>query len=57
MNTEILRINNLSKTYKNNRNIESVLKGIEISFYKNQTVGLLGKNGTGKTTFIKSCLD
>jgi ABC-2 type transport system ATP-binding protein len=57
METEILSIKNLSKTYKSNSIAQPVLKDIDINFYKNQTVGLLGKNGVGKTTFIKSCLD
>ncbi|MDA3778919.1 MAG: ABC transporter ATP-binding protein [Bacteroidales bacterium] len=57
MKKEILAIENLNKIYKNNGIVQHVVKDINISFSKNQIIGLLGRNGAGKTTFIKSCID
>ena len=56
MNKKILSINSLSKTYINNNIIQNVLNDVNMNFYENQIIGLLGKNGAGKTTFIKSCI-
>lgn len=52
-----LTIKNLRKTYSYDRNGTYVLNDINIDFKMNQRIGLLGKNGAGKTTFIKSCID
>lgn len=47
----ILESNNLSKTFKNTKALDDVNLKIE----KGKIVGLLGPNGSGKTTFIKLC--
>lgn len=46
---ELLKIENLSKSYGKRK----VLKNISFTINEGRIVGLLGKNGTGKTTLIK----
>jgi ABC-2 type transport system ATP-binding protein len=57
MDKKNLSIKSLSKSFTSNNIDIPVLKGINITFSENEIIGLLGKNGTGKTTFIKSCID
>ena len=47
-----LKINNLSKSYEE----KEVLKDINISFDSGKIYGLLGRNGSGKTTFF-NCIN
>lgn len=49
MNTPILECKNLFKNYSS----KHVLNGINLSISKGKIVGLLGPNGSGKTTIIK----
>ncbi|MFI3208799.1 MAG: ABC transporter ATP-binding protein [Eubacteriales bacterium] len=49
MNTPIIQCNQLSKSYGN----RTALTNLDFSLEKGQIVGLLGPNGSGKTTFIK----
>ena len=46
---ELLEIKHLSKNFGNNK----VLKNINLTIPRGKIIGLLGKNGTGKTTLIK----
>lgn len=46
---ELLKIENLSKSFDDKK----VLKNINLTINKGKIVGLLGKNGMGKTTLIK----
>ena len=46
---KLLEIKNVSKSFDNKK----ILDDINISIEKNRIVGLLGKNGAGKTTIIK----
>ena len=46
---ELLECKNLCKSYDN----KTVLKNINLKIPKGKIIGLLGKNGTGKTTLIK----
>lgn len=46
---ELLTINGLYKNYDN----KEVLKDINLNINSGKIIGLLGKNGTGKTTLIK----
>lgn len=46
---ELLEIKNISKSYGD----KQVLKNINLTLTKGKIVGLLGKNGMGKTTLIK----
>ena len=49
MQSNIIEAKDLKKTYDK----EPALKGININIPKGKIVGLLGPNGSGKTTFIK----
>ena len=49
----ILESNNLSKSFKN----KLVLDNVNLKIEKGKIIGLLGPNGSGKTTFIKLCND
>ena len=46
---ELVKCNNLCKEFDK----KTVLKNINLSIPKGKIIGLLGKNGTGKTTLIK----
>lgn len=46
---ELLNIKNISKSFDN----KQVLKNINLKLEKGKIIGLLGKNGMGKTTLIK----
>lgn len=46
---ELLNIENLSKSFDNNQ----ILKNINLKIPKGKIIGLLGRNGMGKTTLIK----
>ena len=48
-NMKILEVKNLNKSFDN----KEILKDINFSISSGRIVGLLGKNGAGKTTFIK----
>ena len=48
-NMKILEINNLNKSFDN----KEILKDINLSIQSGKIIGLLGKNGVGKTTLIK----
>lgn len=47
--SQIISVNNLSKSYGSNR----VLNGVSFDFEPGQIIGLLGPNGSGKTSLIK----
>lgn len=44
-----MELNNITKLYNNNK----VLNNINFSFEKHNIIGLIGKNGVGKTTLMK----
>ena len=46
----ILECRNLEKSYDGGRTL--ALKGVNLSLGKGRIIGLLGPNGSGKTTFI-----
>lgn len=56
MDSEILVVENLCKTYKTKKGVLSVLDNLNLKFGKG-IIAILGANGAGKTTFIKSCTD
>jgi len=52
MNNLIIKCNNLNKSYKNgNKNI-NILKEISFELKKGDIAGIIGKSGSGKTTFL-----
>ena len=48
INTPILEMINVSKSFKD----KTILKGFEYVFKKGERIGIIGKNGTGKSTFL-----
>ena len=50
----IAEFNNVSISYDNLK--KNILENISIKISKNDRIGLLGNNGTGKSTFLKSLL-
>ncbi|MBN2788734.1 MAG: ABC transporter ATP-binding protein [Candidatus Delongbacteria bacterium] len=51
-NEIVLKLENVSKSYGD----KTVLKNIDLSIKKGTIMGLVGKNGSGKTTMIKGLL-
>ena len=47
-----LKIENISKTFVNNRKHHKVLEDIDIEIYEGEVVSLLGPSGCGKTTLL-----
>lgn len=56
---EIIRIENIKKTYYIGKEIVEALKGVDISIKQNEYVALMGPSGSGKSTLmnILGCLD
>lgn len=52
-----LSVQNLSKDFQIENQQKQILKNISIDFPNTGIIGILGKNGAGKTTFIKSCVN
>ncbi|MFN8117247.1 MAG: ABC transporter ATP-binding protein [Bacteroidia bacterium] len=50
----MIDINNLEIGYQNKRQKNSVFKGMNMSFNAGDLVGLIGDNGVGKSTFLKT---
>lgn len=46
---DLVKCTNLTKKFDN----KTILNNINLSIKPNKIIGLLGKNGTGKTTLIK----
>lgn len=51
----ILEINNVSKIYKSGNHSLTVLKDINFSITKGETVAITGPSGSGKTTLLGLC--
>jgi putative ABC transport system ATP-binding protein len=52
MNQEIIRLENLSKTFISGEIKFTALKDINLSFKKSEFTGLVGPSGSGKTTLL-----
>lgn len=50
MNTELLKIQNITKTFVTKNLTIHALKGVDLSIIKGEVLSLLGINGAGKTT-------
>lgn len=49
----MIRCLNLVKTYPLGHGVKKVLTGLDLDIARGQKLGVLGRNGTGKTTLIK----
>jgi ATP-binding cassette subfamily F protein uup len=49
MGNQIVEIKNISKSYGDRK----ILKSLSYSFSKGERIGIIGKNGVGKSTFLK----
>lgn len=49
----MIRLENLSKSYKTVAGIRKVLDNVSITFPKGHNVGILGMNGAGKSTLVR----
>ena len=47
-----IRIENLSKSFREGSQDREVLKGAQATFYRGEFVAILGKSGSGKSTFL-----
>lgn len=52
MNTEILKIKNLTKSFRSGEQFTQVLKGISFSVYDGEFVAISGPSGCGKSTLL-----
>lgn len=48
----LLKSSDVHKTYHAGRNVVPVLKGIDMTVYRNEWVAVLGASGSGKTTLL-----
>lgn len=48
----MLELKNIKKSYKTGDFVQHALKGIDLSFRKNEFVAILGPSGSGKTTLL-----
>ncbi len=49
----MLTLKNLNKSYFTNGKQEKVLDNVSLKVRKNECIGIIGENGSGKTTFLK----
>ncbi|WP_273047921.1 ABC transporter ATP-binding protein [Pseudoalteromonas sp.] len=52
MNTEILRVNNLSKSFSNGEQVSQILKGISFTVFDGEFISISGPSGCGKSTLL-----
>ena len=48
----MLELKNIKKSYKTGDFVQHALKGVDLSFRKNEFVAILGPSGSGKTTLL-----
>ena len=52
MNTEILTIKNMTKSFASGDQVTEVLKGISFSIFDGEFVSISGPSGCGKSTLL-----
>lgn len=59
MKTEILKVENLTKTYKVDGHRVDAVKDVSFSLVKGEFLGIVGESGSGKSTILKqiACLE
>jgi putative ABC transport system ATP-binding protein len=51
-NKPLIRLDGISKTYKNAAGSFTALSDINLNFYKGEFIGVIGKSGSGKSTLV-----
>lgn len=54
-NFEVLRLENISKVYKQNEESLEVIKDSSLSVFNQESVAFIGPSGCGKTTLLQIC--
>jgi ATP-binding cassette subfamily F protein uup len=49
----VINASNIDYEYKQNENITPIFKDLSLTFYKGEKVGIVGRNGVGKSTLLK----
>ena len=50
---ELLRLEQVSRSYAKNGKIVEALKPVDLKLYKGEVLGIVGESGSGKTTLMK----
>lgn len=48
----LIKLNNITKSYRNGKQYENVIKGISLDVNKGDFVSIVGKSGSGKSTLL-----
>lgn len=54
--TALLEVKNLKVAFKTHSNLIRAVRGVDFSIYPNETVGIVGESGCGKSVMVKALL-